>query len=885
MASTLIGLANVDQTEGKYTEAEALYQRALAIKEAKLGKDHPDVAAILNNLANVYLRQGKYAEAEPLYQRALAIKEAKLDKDHPDVAFSLIGLATVYQTQGRYADAEALYQRALAIFEAKLGKDHPDVASTLIGLANVDQTEGKYAEAEGLYQRALAILEAKLGKDHPDVASTLIGLANVDQTEGKYAEAEGLYQRALAILEAKLGKDHPDVATTLNNLAGVYRAQGKYAEGETLAQRALAIREAKLGKDHPDVATTLNNLAGFDQAQGKYAEALAFSRRTSAAVIAHAAFETSAAQQAGQSGGLIEQRASYFRFHIRNLALAASHGVEPGPALGREGFEIAQWALQSSAGAALQQMATRLASGGGALAPLVREQQDLAVVWRERDKALIEALSKPDAQQNSTLIDNIRRQVADADARLAANNARLQKEFPDYAALAVPRPLSLEETQKLLGPDEALAFFLTGDTESTVFALTRDSFDWKVIPLGANALAQKLRAFRQGLDADQLFASQPRLFDLDLANELYASLLGPVDALVKDKKQLLVVPSGALTALPFHLLVTAKPVGAPPTLDDLSAYRSAAWLIRRQAVTVLPSVASLKALRGFAGKGRAAKPMVGFGDPLFDPGAARGRGDAYGRQNRGAQPHDARLYGLLSGRRRRSRNARAGLAAIARDGRRTQGGGQGPRRADERHSSWPRRERDHREAAAARRLPRGVFRDARPRRRRHQGPRRALAGAVDPGAAERPRRRAVESERGSATQAQRRLGGALRLQHRGRRSPRRRGAVRPRPRLLLRGRPRAPGLALGRPVGGRDPAADLRLRHRQGQPDARPRRSAPPRHAELSERSLEPAQRLPGPLGTFRDRRGGVAELRTKPKRTARHVGATETATRSLREP
>jgi CHAT domain-containing protein len=105
------------------------------------------------------------------------------------------------------------------------------------------------------------------------------------------------------------------------------------------------------------------------------------------------------------------------------------------------------------------------------------------------------------------------------------------------------------------------------------------------------------------------------------ANELYATLLGPVETLIKDKRQLLIVPSGALTALPFHLLVTAKPSGAAPGLDNFAPYRDAAWLIRRQAISVLPAVASLKAPRAFAHKEIAGKPMVGFGDPQFDPNA------------------------------------------------------------------------------------------------------------------------------------------------------------------------------------------------------------------------------------------------------------------------
>jgi hypothetical protein len=100
------------------------------------------------------------------------------------------------------------------------------------------------------------------------------------------------------------------------------------------------------------------------------------------------------------------------------------------------------------------------------------------------------------------------------------------------------------------------------------------------------------------------------LFDLALANELYGTLLGPVEALVKDKRSLLIVPSGALTALPFHLLVTEKPSAAIP--ETLAGDRDAAWLIRRQAVSVLPSVASLKALRAFARNNHAARPMTGL---------------------------------------------------------------------------------------------------------------------------------------------------------------------------------------------------------------------------------------------------------------------------------
>ena len=79
-----------------------------------LGPDHPDTASSLNNLAGLYRAQGRYAEAEPLYRRALAIREAVLGPDHPDTASSLNNLAGLFRAQGRYGEAEPLLRRAEA---------------------------------------------------------------------------------------------------------------------------------------------------------------------------------------------------------------------------------------------------------------------------------------------------------------------------------------------------------------------------------------------------------------------------------------------------------------------------------------------------------------------------------------------------------------------------------------------------------------------------------------------------------------------------------------------------------------------------------------------------------------------------------------------------
>ena len=68
--------------------------------------------------------------------------------------------------------------------------------------------------------------------------------------------------------------------------------------------------------------------------------------------------------------------------------------------------------------------------------------------------------------------------------------------------------------------------------------------------------------------------------------------------------------NGALTSLPLQVLITSDPEG-----KDLEATD---WLVRKYAITILPSVASLKILRDRKSIVASAKPMIGFGDPIFD---------------------------------------------------------------------------------------------------------------------------------------------------------------------------------------------------------------------------------------------------------------------------
>ncbi|MDV3351271.1 tetratricopeptide repeat protein [Leptothoe sp. LEGE 181152] len=276
VATSLYNLAVLYHNQGRYNESAPLHQEVLTMRQQLLDEAHPDIANSLNSLASLYKDQGYYSEAESFYQEALRLRKQLLGDAHPNVANSFNSLASLYYAQGRYSEAESLYQESLALYKQLLGDIHPDVAGVLNNLASLYHNQGCYDKAKLFYQEVLSMQKHLLGDLHPSVANSLSNLATLYLAQGCYGKAEPLFQEALTLRKRFLGDAHPNVAITLNNLAAVYKKQGRYSEAESLYQEVLMLRKQVLGDAHPDVAHTLNNLATLHLTQGRYSKAESF---------------------------------------------------------------------------------------------------------------------------------------------------------------------------------------------------------------------------------------------------------------------------------------------------------------------------------------------------------------------------------------------------------------------------------------------------------------------------------------------------------------------------------------------------------------------------------------------------------------------------------
>jgi CHAT domain-containing protein/tetratricopeptide (TPR) repeat protein len=582
LARMLYQVADVYRVLNRGDDAMALYRRALAIREGALRPDEAYVGQVLSAMGLTLLDDGRYAEAEPIFQRLIAIAE-KLRKPKY-MATALNGLAGVYGVQGRFTDAIPLAERALAERKRAVKADDPDLAAELVNLGSYYHRVGRDAEAEPLLLRAAAVRQKELQRLGPDqlseggLADALKPLAELYRDRGRYAEAEKLYLQSLDLDQKWVGPDHTSLVPGLIDLAVLYRRERKYGEAEAVYLRALAI-----GKKWREVPQALNDLTSVYVAQGRYGDALPLVRR-----------------------GMSEGTASTDAALPALLAAEASRLITHDQALD-DSLNVVQRAKENATGNAVKALNARLASGGGRLGELVRNDQDLAGESKALDARLVALLSAPPAQRDASAEQYVRSRVAAIAQQRDQLSQVFAREFPDYTALSRPSALTVSDVQGLLAGDEALIVTSLG-ANSYVWAISREKAEWKELANSADDVGKQVSVLRAQLDPDH-----PKPFDPGASFALYREILGPVEDVLRGKKRLSFVLDGALTSLPPQLLVESDPAG-----NDL---RHVSWLIRQHAVTVLPSVESLKVLRGRVATASAQKPLIGFADPQFNPDA------------------------------------------------------------------------------------------------------------------------------------------------------------------------------------------------------------------------------------------------------------------------
>ncbi|KAI9209508.1 uncharacterized protein BJ171DRAFT_595237 [Polychytrium aggregatum] len=266
VAAILDNMGLTEADKGHLSQALAFHNESLDIRVKIYGtREHPDIAQTISNIGVVVDAQGNLNEALRYFQEALDITIRVLGtRESILVATILNNMGMVSRRLARFDDSIRYHQEALDIRVKVLGtRRDKDVATSLLNMGLVSRDQGRLDEALALLQESLDILEAVLGtREHPDVAKLLGDIGLVLNDQGHLDDALQLYQEELDITIKIFGtREHPNVAMTLNNIGAIFSDQGCPEEALKYYQEDLDITTKIHGtRQHPDVARTLNNM-------------------------------------------------------------------------------------------------------------------------------------------------------------------------------------------------------------------------------------------------------------------------------------------------------------------------------------------------------------------------------------------------------------------------------------------------------------------------------------------------------------------------------------------------------------------------------------------------------------------------------------------------
>ncbi len=601
--------------------ASALAGMAAAGKGGSVASGDFEKYNELMRLGRLYNSTRNYPASEDSFRKALEIQTRVFGGDGPGSGEVLLEVALAVSHQGRYAEAGALFRRAEPIVQ----KLDPIVRGRLFAYLAIDASlQGRYQDALGYARESMALRRREVDPN----TDTLADLAGADPKIGARGElvhalliegdvllktgdiagAEADVNEALQYLVQVRGLPQWWKAQALALLAEIEAAQGRYSFAERNMAASVTVSERVFGKTAPTADAYLEQTKFYAEGED-YPHAID-SFQKAREILAHDDVARAL---------VTPDDVAYF---LLAASAEAARNAARRPELDGAMFQAIQYTGSSVADQAVAHAAQRLAEGNPAVAGLLRDLQD---AQRARDAARLRLAAeqvRPLEERGKLMEDSLKKQADDADAKAAALQAKLVQDFPAYASFASPEPVALAAVQKMLAPDEGFLAFVVGQEKAFVLLARRERLIVRAVDLSDAQLTQAVADLRK--------AVVPRLgglpeFDLKGASALYRKLIGPVEAELADVKHLIAAPTGALASLPLGLLVTAAPTQG--------GYLNAAWLIRRMAVSEVPSPRAFLELRQERAEAKPApRPFLCIGNPGFAGGAnAPGQASALDR--------------------------------------------------------------------------------------------------------------------------------------------------------------------------------------------------------------------------------------------------------------
>ncbi len=249
-----VGFLNLNQGRNDL----AVENLTSALNELQKSGSSLESAQALSYLGQAYFNTGKYAQAEEQQLMALSLRQDKLPEAHELIAASYTDLGLVYSRLDIDKSFDN-YEKATEIYGQLHGNEHPKfaIANTNLGVVNFN-TE-LYGDAVNYFETALKIWEKNYPQPHASKAYVLrwLGLTYSKQKDDKTALE--YYHKALDMYIASQGKKHPDIAYTYNLIGNILQSENKYDEALLNYQKSIIANISDFNNENVLVNPNINN--------------------------------------------------------------------------------------------------------------------------------------------------------------------------------------------------------------------------------------------------------------------------------------------------------------------------------------------------------------------------------------------------------------------------------------------------------------------------------------------------------------------------------------------------------------------------------------------------------------------------------------------------
>jgi len=256
----------LDQARNAYQVADSIFQQFPSLKR--------DKANWHTGMGNSLIEEGRYAQALSQYDSAYQLR-ANLYEVHSSISESLNDMGNCYASLGDYGNALYVYQEALRVLQESPYQDQLYLAVLYENLGTSSRRVGRLEESLVYLEEAYGMKETVLGGNDPELGSSMINLGNAYLDLQQFAQAESYYQQALKLAEKIFGTNHISTLLPINNLGIFYFNQEQYEAALTYFSRAYAVAEQSFPARSPALADYLKNISLTHSRLKNHAEALA----------------------------------------------------------------------------------------------------------------------------------------------------------------------------------------------------------------------------------------------------------------------------------------------------------------------------------------------------------------------------------------------------------------------------------------------------------------------------------------------------------------------------------------------------------------------------------------------------------------------------------